>query len=262
MNDVIINVSNDTATVDCKIKYLGNQHQNLQNKLKFKFEGEVIEGIAWLEYEIDNVKKYALMERYEEGYQIDIKSCLLISDYVNVDLKITQEENPNGIPIFVSNIKLFEVKKTINATEKEPPEEYPNWKDVISSKLAEFENAEKVRNENEEARKTNESARNKSAKDIEKYITDLKEDVVNGELNGATFIPSVSAEGDLSFTNDKGLENPETVNIRGPQGLTGDCNFATFEINEDMELVMNKTKDDMLLDFAINNDGELEVVIK
>lgn len=31
--------------------------------------------------------------------------------------------------------------------------------------------------------------------------------------NGATFTPNVDAEGNLSWTNDKGLENPETVNI-------------------------------------------------
>ena len=35
---------------------------------------------------------------------------------------------------------------------------------------------------------------------------------------GATFIPSISETGDVSWTNDKGLTNPTTVNVRGPQG--------------------------------------------
>lgn len=39
--------------------------------------------------------------------------------------------------------------------------------------------------------------------------------------NGATFIPSVDADGNLSWTNDGGLENPQTVNIKGPKGETG-----------------------------------------
>ena len=39
--------------------------------------------------------------------------------------------------------------------------------------------------------------------------------------DGTTFTPSVSASGDLSWTNDGGKANPETVNIRGPQGETG-----------------------------------------
>lgn len=38
---------------------------------------------------------------------------------------------------------------------------------------------------------------------------------------GATFYPSVDADGNLSWTNNKGLDNPETVNIRGPQGAAG-----------------------------------------
>ena len=39
--------------------------------------------------------------------------------------------------------------------------------------------------------------------------------------NGATFFPHVSPEGDISWTNDKGLRNPETVNIKGPVGGKG-----------------------------------------
>lgn len=39
--------------------------------------------------------------------------------------------------------------------------------------------------------------------------------------NGATFTPSVSAEGLLSWTNDKGFANPEPVNIKGPPGDSG-----------------------------------------
>ena len=40
--------------------------------------------------------------------------------------------------------------------------------------------------------------------------------------DGATFIPSVDDYGNLSWINDSGLENPETVNIRGPKGDKGD----------------------------------------
>lgn len=40
--------------------------------------------------------------------------------------------------------------------------------------------------------------------------------------DGATFTPSVDAEGNLSWTNDKGLVNPTTVNIKGDKGEKGD----------------------------------------
>ena len=39
--------------------------------------------------------------------------------------------------------------------------------------------------------------------------------------DGATFTPSVSADGTLSWSNDGGLPNPDPVNIRGPQGEQG-----------------------------------------
>lgn len=39
--------------------------------------------------------------------------------------------------------------------------------------------------------------------------------------DGTTFTPSVSAAGDLSWTNDGGKANPAPVNIKGPQGETG-----------------------------------------
>ena len=42
-----------------------------------------------------------------------------------------------------------------------------------------------------------------------------------GGRDGVTFTPSVSEDGDLSWTNDGGLANPETVNLKGPKGDTG-----------------------------------------
>ena len=50
-------------------------------------------------------------------------------------------------------------------------------------------------------------------------VETFKEELIgmrdSGEFDGATFTPSVSETGDLSWTNDKGRENPETVNIQG-----------------------------------------------
>lgn len=44
----------------------------------------------------------------------------------------------------------------------------------------------------------------------------------SGSSGGTTFIPSVSQDGIISWTNDGGLPNPTPVNIRGPQGNTGE----------------------------------------
>lgn len=53
----------------------------------------------------------------------------------------------------------------------------------------------------------------------------------NGE-NGATFTPSVNANGDLSWSNDKGLPNPKTVNIRGKDADVEEINNRFDEIGK------------------------------
>lgn len=56
-------------------------------------------------------------------------------------------------------------------------------------------------------------------------VDGLLEDIEGGTgtagENGATFTPSVSADGVLSWTNDKNLTNPESVNIKGADGTNG-----------------------------------------
>lgn len=82
---------------------------------------------------------------------------------------------------------------------------------------------EKERSSNEKIRVANEDIRIKNEESRQEYITQLKQDVVDGKFNG-------------------------------------ECNFATFNINlETGNLEMNKTED-LLLDFAIE-DGKLEVLI-
>lgn len=49
-------------------------------------------------------------------------------------------------------------------------------------------------------------------------LTDEDIENIIEESGGATFVPSVSNDGILSWTNDKGLENPTPVNVVGPKG--------------------------------------------
>lgn len=51
---------------------------------------------------------------------------------------------------------------------------------------------------------------------------DIEQGVIFVEgKNGATFVPSVSSDGKLSWTNDRGLDNPDPVNLTGPAGPSG-----------------------------------------
>lgn len=45
--------------------------------------------------------------------------------------------------------------------------------------------------------------------------------VLHDGQNGATFFPAVSEDGVLSWTNDRELDNPQPVNIKGKDGRDG-----------------------------------------
>lgn len=48
---------------------------------------------------------------------------------------------------------------------------------------------------------------------LDKRVETLEKVEPGSGESGATFTPSVDDKGNLSWTNDKGLENPETVNL-------------------------------------------------
>lgn len=48
----------------------------------------------------------------------------------------------------------------------------------------------------------------------------------SGGGSGVIFTPHVDKSGDLSWTNNGGLDNPDTVNIKGPQGAQGPAGAA------------------------------------
>ena len=77
--------------------------------------------------------------------------------------------------------------------------------------------------------------------------------VNSGEFDGATFTPSVSKTGDLSWTNDKGRENPATVNIHGVSptievtDITGGHRVAITDVNgtssfDVLDTIVDKTE--------------------
>lgn len=85
------------------------------------------------------------------------------------------------------------------------------------------------------------------------YPTDFK----FGIPKGATFTPSVSEDGDISWTNDGGLDNPETVNIKGEIGPTPDITAsATIDANvgvPEVEVVKSGTAEEPHFTFGFKN---------
>lgn len=63
--------------------------------------------------------------------------------------------------------------------------------------------------------------------------------------DGATFTPSVSSSGVLSWTNNKNLQNPSSINIKGGKGDPG-LGISKIEINANGELVITYTNGDII----------------
>lgn len=80
---------------------------------------------------------------------------------------------------------------------------------------------EAQRSFSEEERLLKEGEREQAEAERKATINDFEAKVANGFFDGATFLPQVSEDGLISWTNDKGLVNPLTVNIKGEKGNDG-----------------------------------------
>ena len=72
--------------------------------------------------------------------------------------------------------------------------------------------------------------------------------------DGATFTPSVDEDGNLSFTNDKSLPNPDPVNIKGPKGDTG---LYLLEVDARGHLLCHYVEGEIPPAFSIDTNGHL-----
>ena len=131
--DINIKVlSNSMIILDKAV--LGISGENLQGKIIFNFE-KFIDGVAWLEIEKENGEKgYIQMTKENETYTLEIKSSLLNqAGYIYMQLRITQDENVNGIPVFKSKKFYVEVLNAINATTT-IEDDYPSIIDIVNTK--------------------------------------------------------------------------------------------------------------------------------
>ena len=87
--------------------------------------------------------------------------------------------------------------------------------------------------------------------EYKKKVDEIKN--VSG-LEGATFTPSVSEEGILSWTNNKNLNNPEPVNIVGKDGRKIIVNPETFNITSNNPKTCNINTPDLDFDEINVND--------
>lgn len=81
-------------------------------------------------------------------------------------------------------------------------------------------------------------------------------------IDGATFYPEVDAEGNLSWTNDKGLDNPKTVNIKGVQGDKGDKGEAGYTPVKGVDYWTEEDKEEILGEVGVDEAAVKKIISK
>lgn len=221
--DFEIKVESTTSFVYLNKKVAGISYENLQGNFIVKFLDEFVDGIAWMEYDDGTNSGYLAMTKVGETYTLPILSSVLKKiGEIRLQIRITEGIEPEDAPVWKSNAFNVEVKEALNTT-IEIPDEYPQWIDIANAKLNEIDNldidvSKSGTTANIEITKKDGTTKSVEINDGAKGDKGDKGDT--GE-NGATFIPNVDENGNISWTNNKGLVNPETRNIRGPQGIQG-----------------------------------------
>lgn len=218
MKDIMINVSRETRMVDISKSIIGNDGENLQGNLVFKFKDQFVNGIARLES--DN--GYIMLNKVSDSYVLPIKSILTKEGQINLQLVITEQEEELGIPIFKSNIFYMICNKSLNI-ESEEPEEYPQWIEVANSKLAQVQGAI------ESAEKVNINGikeENKATISITNHLGETTEielfDGVNGRDGRDGRDGADGKNGIDGYTPQKGIDYFDGKDgVQGPQGVPG-----------------------------------------
>ncbi|MEE1282746.1 MAG: Ig-like domain-containing protein [Acutalibacteraceae bacterium] len=135
MKDIVIKIDRKTSQVFLNKKVLGISGENLQGNLIFEFIDDFVDGLAWLELETGQTKGYLPLTKEDNSYKLPILSSLLANKgNITMQLRITESENVEGIPVFKSNEFYLEVKGAINSTET-IEEQYPSWVDMVNEKI-------------------------------------------------------------------------------------------------------------------------------
>ena len=240
--DINIKVlSNSMIILDKTI--LGINGENLQGKIIFNFE-EFIDGVAWLEIEKETGEKgYIQMTKENETYTLEIKSSLLNqAGYLYMQLRITQDENVNGIAVFKSKKFYVEVLNAINATAT-IEDDYPSIIDIVNTKQDKLTAGENITIKDnvisaniegtvnktyvdDQDTKTLESAKEYADKQVpnvvETYVNEHKEEL-RGEKGDTGPQGEQGPKGNTGDTGPQGAQGVQgKQGIQGPAGPQGD----------------------------------------
>ncbi len=248
--NIQITVNSETCFICKDSEILGISEENLQGKIIFKPE-PFVDGTCRMY--VEN-KGSILMQKEEDCYTLDIKSSLLIAPGIEICFKITEPENEKGIPIFSTKKIYFKVLDTIES-EEEIPDQYPSWIETFDSKIAELNELEKNIEDGEEER-------NRKVDEAIENIVDLTEEYNQNAVEKTNEFNMNVTEKTDDFNNNADEKKEELEVIAdGVKDMATAIQFATFEVDNDMNLVINQAEKLVNTNFSINEGGELEVEI-
>ena len=234
INEII--VKNESRDVFPEREVLGITGENKFETLQFNLDN-FIDGEALLRVErkeTSGTAKYEIaVEKGDNCYTLEVLSSLLAyKGTIKLQLVIMQE----NLEVFKSKYFNMKVLEAIEAGE-EIPEQYPTWQQLASQKIIEIDN---------------------KLEEVTALEEDLEDKVQSGYFKGQDGEDGDDGKSAYEIWLDEGNVGTEEDFLESIKGEKGDCNFATFDI-EDGNLIMNKD-DDMNIDFVINQ-GKLEVII-
>lgn len=134
MNEFIVKVEKSTRMVDLPKNVIGNDMENLQEKLIFKFTDEFVNGQGRLEYKIGSTRDYIVLSKENDTYTIPVQNVITKEGKIEMQLVITEGTNEQDIPVFKSNTFYLYCNKSINAVD-EAPDGYELWIEQANAKL-------------------------------------------------------------------------------------------------------------------------------
>lgn len=251
MKNIEIKVSRETRMVFLEKNIIGNDGENLQEKLVFSFKDEFVNGQARLEYEIDGEKYFAILTKVGESYEIPIKNVITKEFQINMQLVITEGTNDNEIPVFKSNVFYVFVNKSINA-ESEEPDGYTQWLDIANTKLNTIDEAINYANEQGEYANKQGNYAKEQGTNAKKVADDTQKKADEGLFNGKSL--EFIWDGTKLGIRLEGESEYRFVNLQGVQGIKGDTG-EPFKIKKTYPSVAQ-----MKLDFSNMEFGDYVMI--
>lgn len=226
MNDLIINVEKSTRMVLMTKTTVGNDMENLQEKMIFKFTDTFVDGQARLEYKIGSIKNYIELTKENNTYILPIQNVLTKEGKIEMQLVITEGESEENISVFKSNVFYLYCNRSLNAV-NEAPEGYDLWIEQANAKLNAMDEAlTEVDNLDIDASKSGDTATisitNKEGTTKSVQVKDGI-DGQQGETGPAnTLSIGTVTKGENASATITGTSPNQTLNLVLPKGDKGD----------------------------------------